>query len=95
MIESSFGLHVNAGVTELPTRPIFTVVLFKWTGIANRGDLHDPGAICRGAVPSYWPYSVHASRNSLEDCQLVHLYKRGAVARLTFTAYGACGGFGI
>jgi hypothetical protein len=76
MIESSFGLHVNAGVTKLPTRPIFTVVLFTSAGIANQGDFDDPGAIRGGAAPSYRPYAVHASWNSNKSCQLVHLDKR-------------------
>ena len=95
MTESSFGLHVTAGATELPTRPIFAVVLFARAGIASWGDFNDPGAVCRGAVPSYGPYSVHASRNPTKCSQLVHFYKRAAGTRLTFKASGACGGFEI
>ena len=76
MIESSFGLHVNAGVAELPTRPIFTVVYFTGAGIANWGDFNDPGAILWVAAPGYRPYSVHTGGNPVEVCELVHLYNR-------------------
>jgi len=74
MIESTFWRHVTAGVSKFPSRPVLTVVVLTRAGEAHRCDLYDPSlAIDLAVSGADRSDSVDASRDVLEQSQVVHL----------------------